>query len=124
VLKNFFDDRKLVDEAGLVGDFSSLTCDDCDGILKSATVSFGEAMPPKAMGQAQSWSEKARIFIVMGSSLQFQPAASFPVVAKQNGALLAIINREQTQLGDFADFVCTGAIGDFCQALNVLIADG
>jgi NAD-dependent deacetylase len=109
--------------AGLVGDFSSPTCDDCGGILKSATVSFGEAMPPKAMAQAQSWTEKARIFIVMGSSLQVQPAASFPVLAKQNGALLAIINREQTQLDDFAEFVHTGAIGTFCQALNVLIAD-
>ena len=108
----------------LVGDFSSPKCDACGGILKSATISFGQAMPQEAMRQAQEWTEQASIFIVMGSSLQVQPAASFPVVAKRNGALLAIINREPTPLDEYADFVHQGAIGEFCGKFGEMIADG
>ena len=76
------------------------------------------------MRRAQAWTEQARIFIVMGSSLQVQPAASFPVVAKRNGALLAIINREPTPLDDYADFVHQGTIGEFCGRFGEMIADG
>ena len=108
----------------LVGDFSAPRCDACDGILKPATISFGQAMPQEAMRQAQEWTESARVFIVMGSSLQVQPAASFPVIAKRNGALLAIINREPTFLDNHSDFTFHGAIGEFCRRFNALIADG
>jgi NAD-dependent deacetylase len=108
----------------LVGEFSSPECDDCGGILKSATVSFGQAMPERAMRVAQEWTEQAEIFIVMGSSLQVQPAAAFPVVAKRNGALLAIINREEGPLDDMADFVHNGSIGEFCGKFGEMIADG
>jgi NAD-dependent deacetylase len=108
----------------LVGDFSSPKCAACGGILKSATISFGQAMPELAMRQAQEWTERAVIFMVMGSSLQVQPAASFPVIAKRNGALLAIINREATPLDDYADFVHHGAIGEFCGRFGEMIADG
>ena len=109
---------------GLVGDFASPKCDTCGGILKSATVSFGQAMPEQAMRIAQGWTEQARVFIVMGSSLQVQPAASFPVLAKRNGALLAIINRDEGPLDDIADFVHHGAIGEFCGKFGEMIADG
>jgi NAD-dependent deacetylase len=109
---------------GLRGDFESPKCEACGGILKAATVSFGQAMPQDAMRRAQAWTEQARIFMVMGSSLQVQPAASFPLIAKRNGALLAIINREPTPLDEYADFTYTGAIGDFCRNFNALIADG
>jgi NAD-dependent deacetylase len=108
----------------LVGDFSSPKCDACSGILKAATISFGQAMPPEAMRQAQEWTERAAVFIVMGSSLQVQPAASFPITAKRNGALLAIINREPTPLDEYADFVHHGAIGEFCGRFGEMIADG
>jgi NAD-dependent deacetylase len=108
----------------LVGDFTSPKCDSCGGILKSATVSFGQAMPEQAMRIAQGWTEQAKVFIVMGSSLQVQPAASFPVVAKRNGALLAIINREEGPLDGIADFVHHGSIGEFCGKLGEMIADG
>ena len=60
----------------------------------------------------------------MGSSLQVQPAASFPVLAKRNGAVLAIINREPTPLDEYADFVHHGAIGEFCGRFGEMIADG
>ena len=108
----------------LVGDFVSPKCDSCGGILKSATVSFGQAMPEQAMRIAQGWTEQAEVFIVMGSSLQVQPAASFPVLAKRNGALLAIINREEGPLDGIADFVHHGAIGQFCGKFGEMIADG
>ena len=108
----------------LIGDFASPKCDSCGGILKSATVSFGQAMPEQAMRVAQEWTEQAEVFIVMGSSLQVQPAASFPVVAKRNGALLAIINREEGPLDGLADFVHNGSIGEFCGKFGEMIADG
>jgi NAD-dependent deacetylase len=108
----------------LTGDFSSPRCDSCGGILKSATVSFGQAMPQEAMRKAEEWTELAEVFIVMGSSLQVQPAASFPVFAKRNGALLAIINREAGPLDEIADFIHHGAIGEFCSRFSEMIADG
>ena len=117
-----FDPDEIIKQ--LVGDFASPKCDVCGGILKSATVSFGQAMPENAMRVAQEWTEQADVFIVMGSSLQVQPAASFPVVAKRNGALLAIINREAGPLDDTADFVHHGAIGEFCARFGEMIADG
>jgi len=108
----------------LVGEFESPKCSACGGILKSATVSFGQAMPEAPMRLAQEWTEQAEVFIVMGSSLQVQPAASFPVIAKRNSALLAIINRESGPLDDLADFVHHGAIGEFCARFGEMIADG
>ena len=81
-------------------------------------------MPQDAMRRAQEWTEEARIFVVMGSSLLVRPAAAFPLIAKRGGALLAVINREATPLDEYADFLHRGAIGEFCQRLNVLIADG
>jgi len=103
-------------------DFTAPTCDECGGLLKSANVSFGQSMPIAAMQRAQSWSEQAEIFVVVGSSLQVQPAASFPVIAKRAGALLAIINRDPTPLDDIADFVHHGAIGNCFQELQPLIS--
>lgn len=93
-------------------------CDSCGGLLKSANVSFGQSMPVEAMQRAQRWSEQADVFIVIGSSLQVQPAASFPVVAKRGGALLAIVNRDPTPLDDYADFIHNGAIGEFFTQLT------
>lgn len=116
---------KRYDPAGvyenLGEEFTAPTCSDCGGYLKSANVSFGQSMPAAAMQRAQSWSEHAEIFIVIGSSLQVQPAASFPVVAKRSGALLAIVNRDPTPLDEIADFVHNGAIGEFFERLQPLI---
>jgi NAD-dependent deacetylase len=108
----------------LTGEFSSPKCEECGGILKSATISFGQAMPELAMRRAGEWTERAELFIVMGSSLQVQPAASFPLIARRNGGLLAIINREATPLDEFADFVYHDAIGEVCRNLTALMADG
>jgi NAD-dependent deacetylase len=80
-------------------------------------------MPAEAMKRAQAWSEQAEVFIVIGSSLQVQPAASFPVIAKRSGALLAIINRDETSLDELADFIYRGAIGEFFEELGPLLLD-
>ena len=104
-------------------EFTAPTCGLCGGFLKSANVSFGQSMPVEAMQRAQAWSEQADIFIVIGSSLQVQPAASFPVIAKRNGALLAIVNRDPTPLDDLADFVDHGAIGESFLRLKPLLND-
>jgi NAD-dependent deacetylase len=103
--------------------FTAPRCDACGGLLKSANVSFGQQMPLQAMQRAQAWSEAAEVFIVLGSSLQVQPAASFPVIAKRSGALLAIINRDETPLDDLADFVHQGGIGEFFKKLGPLLVD-
>jgi NAD-dependent deacetylase len=105
----------------IVDEFTPPVCDHCGGFLKSANVSFGQQMPVQAMQQAQAWSEAAEIFIVIGSSLQVQPAASFPVIAKRAGALLAIINRDETPLDDLADFTHRGGIGEFFENLHPLL---
>jgi NAD-dependent deacetylase len=104
----------------LVEPFTAPTCGDCGGFLKSANVSFGQSMPVEAMRRAQDWSERADIFIVLGSSLQVQPAASFPVIAKRSGALLAIVNRDPTPLDEIADFVHHGPIGEFFETLKTV----
>jgi NAD-dependent deacetylase len=105
-------------------DFTAPICNACGGLLKSANVSFGQQMPAEAMKRAQAWSEQSEIFIVIGSSLQVQPAASFPVIAKRSRALLAIINRDETPLDELADFIHRGAIGDFFEQLGPLLSDG
>jgi NAD-dependent deacetylase len=109
--------EKLGDE------FAAPTCDACGGFLKSANISFGQQMPVDLMRRAQTWSEAAEIFIVIGSSLQVQPAASFPVIAKRSGALIAIINRDETPLDELADFIYRGGIGEFFERLNPLLLD-
>ena len=99
-------------------------CDACGGLLKPATISFGQSMPVAAMKRAQQWSEAAGVFIVVGSSLVVQPAATFPVIAKQNGAMLAIVNRDETPLDSLADYNFRGAIGEFFTTLKPLLSDG
>jgi NAD-dependent deacetylase len=86
-------------------------CEACAGIVKSATISFGQAMPEPAMRRAQDLALSCDLFLAIGSSLVVYPAAGFPVLAKRNGAKLVIVNREPTDLDDLADLVIKGDIG-------------
>ena len=88
------------------------TCRDCGGLVKSATISFGQPMPRAAMDRAETETLSCDLFIVLGSSLVVYPAAGFPQIAKENGAQLVIINREETGLDRIADLVLHTAIGD------------
>ena len=87
------------------------TCTMCAGPVKSATISFGQAMPQDAMRRAQALTLAADLFLVLGSSLVVFPAATFPVLAKRNGARLVIVNREPTELDEIADLVVRAEIG-------------
>jgi len=87
-------------------------CDDCGGFVKTATISFGQAMPQDPMRRAEIETLAADLFIVLGSSLVVYPAAGFPELAKHNGATLAIINREPTGLDAIADLVLHRPIGE------------
>lgn len=86
-------------------------CSRCGGIIKSATISFGQAMPERAMARAQAAIEACDLCIVAGSSLVVYPAAGFPEYAKRRGAALAIVNREETPLDAIADVVVHDEIG-------------
>lgn len=86
-------------------------CDACGGIVKSATISFGQAMPPGPMARAEEETRACDLFLAMGSSLVVYPAAGFPVLARKLGATLAILNREPTELDAWADLVIHDEIG-------------
>jgi NAD-dependent deacetylase len=87
-------------------------CHRCHGFVKTATISFGQAMPQAEMRRAETLTLAADLFIVLGSSLVVYPAAGFPELAKRNGAALAIVNREATGLDGLADLVIHQGIGD------------
>jgi NAD-dependent deacetylase len=87
-------------------------CDKCLGHVKTATVSFGQSMPVLAMQKAQQETLAADLFIVLGSSLVVYPAAGFPQIAKEKGAKLVIVNREETPLDRIADLALHLPIGD------------
>jgi len=86
-------------------------CGKCGGWMKPATVSFGQSMPVDEMEAAADVCSNADVFLAVGSSLAVQPASHFPVVAKENGALLAIINRNETALDQYADVLLHGETG-------------
>ncbi|HLY46154.1 MAG TPA: Sir2 family NAD-dependent protein deacetylase [Stellaceae bacterium] len=87
-------------------------CRRCRGFVKTATISFGQAMPQAEMRRAEAETLAADFFIVLGSSLVVYPAAGFPELAKRNGAALVIVNREPTGLDRIADLVLNQAIGE------------
>ncbi|WP_301109182.1 NAD-dependent deacylase [Sporosarcina sp.] len=78
---------------------------ECGGKLRPAVVLFGEMLPEEAFLQAIFESEKADLFIVLGSSLTVSPANQFPMLSKENGAKLVIINMEPTSMDYLADLV-------------------
>lgn len=98
----------------------SPSCDECDGWIKTATISFGQPMPEDKMIIAQAETLKADVFIVAGSSLSVFPAANFPLIAKENGAKLIIINNEETQFDHFADILIHDDISKTFSNLKII----
>ena len=86
-------------------------CNRCNGIVKTATISFGQAMPLEQMQAAEAATLACDLFIVIGSSLVVYPAAGFPEIAKRKGAGLVILNRDPTPLDRIADLVLHTEIG-------------
>ena len=87
-------------------------CRDCGGTVKTATISFGQAMPEDAMRRAEEETLACDLFLSIGSSLVVYPAAGLPIMAKRNGSRLVILNRDPTELDVIADLVLNLEIGD------------
>lgn len=87
-------------------------CNDCRGILKTATISFGQAMPVKEMREAEYHSRNCDLFIVIGSSLVVYPAAYMPTYAVESGAKLVIINSSPTPLDHYAAVLIQAKAGE------------
>jgi len=94
-------------------------CDDCSGILKPDTISFGQAMPADKMALAFTYAQECDLCIVLGSSLVVYPAASVPAHAVERGAALMIINRDETPLDSEADVVIHESVSS---ALGEMVA--
>lgn len=86
-------------------------CTVCGGVIKTATISFGQALPPDVLNQSIQATGNCDLFVVIGSSLQVYPAASLPEMAKSIGATLVILNREPTPFDRIADLVLNEEIG-------------
>ncbi len=91
---------------------SAPDCTTCEEPVKTATISFGQAMPEDAMRRATELAQHCDLFLAIGSSLVVWPAAGFPLMAKNAGAKLVIINNEPTEQDDVADLVIRHDIGE------------
>lgn len=92
-------------------------CASCGGLIKTATISFGQPMPEPEMARAETATLASDLMLVLGSSLAVYPAAGFPLLARRNGARLAILNRDQTPQDDIADLAIRAEIGPTMRAV-------
>jgi NAD-dependent deacetylase len=86
-------------------------CTLCGGLLKMATISFGQSLPADVLSEAFDLAAVSDLFLALGSSLVVEPAASIPLQAKNNGAKLVIVNNTETPLDGLADIVIRQSIG-------------
>jgi NAD-dependent deacetylase len=87
-------------------------CERCGGILKSATISFGQSLDPAVIDRAMRAAERADLLLAIGSSLQVYPIAGAVPIAKAAGARVVIVNAQPTPFDDIADAVVREPIGD------------
>ncbi|WP_458761302.1 SIR2 family NAD-dependent protein deacylase [Afipia sp. TerB] len=99
--------KDMFDETG-----GAPSCTACGEPVKSATISFGQAMPEDEMRRAAELAQSCDLFLAIGSSLVVWPAAGFPLLARNSGAKLVIINNEPTDQDDIADLVIRHDIGE------------
>jgi NAD-dependent deacetylase len=91
----------------------------CGGIVKAATISFGQPLPAAAMLRARQAARECDLFIAIGSSLVVHPAAGLPILAKHNGAKLLIVNAQGTPLDALSDGLLHGDIGTLFEHIDV-----
>ena len=99
--------QKLLDEDNL-----DPRCDECQGFIKPATVSFGQSMPENDMAKAFECATSCDLFLMIGSSLQVEPAASIPPSAHRAGAGLIFINHTETPWDHIANVVFREGAGE------------
>ena len=92
-------------------------CERCGGILKSATISFGQNLDPGLLARAEEAAATAELFLAVGTSLTVYPVARLPEIALDAGARLVIVNAEPTPLDDLAHAVIRGQAGEMLTAL-------
>lgn len=111
-----FDAEILVAEYLETGDVPD--CAHCGGLLKHATISFGQALPEQVLEESAAISQEVDLFLAIGSSLVVYPAAGLPQLAQRSGARLVIITRDPTPLDDIADAVINAEIGPTLAAID------
>lgn len=89
----------------------------CGGILKSDTISFGQALVPEVIDRALTVSEESDVFLAVGSSLSVFPAANAVPRAKAAGSKIVIVNADETGMDRYADIKLFGQIGEILPAL-------
>lgn len=95
-------------------------CDECNGVLRPSIVLFGESLPEEAFQTALIESENAELFIVLGSSLTVTPANQFPLIAKESGSKLVIVNQDTTPFDMYADLVINNKkIGEVLKEIKI-----
>jgi NAD-dependent deacetylase len=92
-------------------------CNQCGGILKSATISFGQALVPAVIARALRAAEEADVLLAVGTSLQVYPVAGMVPAAKESGARVVIVNAEDTPMDDIADAVLRQSISEILPAV-------
>ena len=96
-------------------------CPKCGGLLKHATVSFGQTLPEDVLMESVRLAREADLFLAIGSSLVVHPAAGLPEMALRSGSKLVIINRDPTPYDDLADLVIRTPIGESLSAVQGLM---
>jgi NAD-dependent deacetylase len=97
-------------------------CLGCGGILKSATVSFGQNLDPALLARAEAAADEADLFLAVGTSLTVYPVARLPERTLATGGRLVIVNAERTPLDPYADAVLGGSAGEVLTALASAVA--
>jgi NAD-dependent deacetylase len=92
-------------------------CEQCHGILKSATISFGQALVPEVIERAMRAAAEAEVFVAIGTSLQVYPVAAMVPAAKTAGARVVIVNAQPTPFDDIADAALAAPIGEVLPAI-------
>jgi NAD-dependent deacetylase len=112
---------RQIEEQSAIDPSNLPACPDCGGKIRPDVVWFGEMLTEEIIDQAFVQAEQADIFFTIGTSALVQPAASLPLVAKQNGAVLVEINPESTPLSDLADFSFLAPAGEILPQLVALV---
>ena len=100
-------------------------CEKCGGLMKPATISFGQMLKPEVLERASEEAQNCDLFLVVGSSLVVYPAAGLPLLAVRNGATLAIVNREETPHDEYAGVVVHASAGEtLTQVLKAAAPEG